>query len=393
MGKRVFTELELIMYCIEMEIPNGTKAKKRLNTFLKRNKLDARASYEALMKDVLTTHESIELGKDEKGETLTGQNRIYIVGESRKVKVDREYNYVGTQVAKDQDVILKEYVFNRLCTILKRNKGIHSITEWTNLIGVYDTLELNLNGITQMYNDYYFIGESKRVAASIVNRINDRNKESVELAFNQLDRENRIHKKDIYFSTNDKKATVITLEEYEIYKAFIREQVQKLGMEYKTYVWLRRNSNKATDTQMKVIAEVKKKLLSTHGIDGTFKAYEIEVTNRKKHLDVSKEMMTQAYFEKLVALTGRNLKKMSNDIDKNVYVQTGFVEKEFAAFNMFLLIHQHLGEMDLETRLMELLPTKDQIEAVQGIHRQHGIEKKRIEDERIRYSETFIIEE
>lgn len=387
MGKRVFTELELIMYCIEMEIPNGTKAKKRLNTFLKRNKLDARASYEALMKDVLTTHESIELGKNEKGEILTGQNRIYIVGELRKVKVDREYNYVGTQVAKDQDVIIKEYVFNRLCTILKRNKGIHSITEWTNLIGVYDTLELNLNDITQMFNDYYFIGESKRVAASIVSRMNDRNKESIELAFNQLDRENRIHKKDVYFSTNNKKATVITLEEYETYKTFIREQVQKLGMEYKSYVWLRRNSNKATDTQIKVIAEVKKKLLSTHGIDGTFKAYEIEVTNRKKHLDVSKEMMIQAYFEKLVALTERNLR--INNKEK----QTGFVEKEFAAFNIYLLIHQHLGEMDLETRLMELLPTKDQIEAVQDIHRQHGIEKKRIEDERIRNSDTFLIED
>lgn len=392
MEKWKVSEVDLIMYCIENEIPSKKKAEKRFKTFQTKGKLDGN-SIKSFMEDVLTSHVSIEIASSEDGKLTTGRNRLYLVGELRELRINRNTNNIGLQVAKDQDVILKEYVFNRLCTILKRNKGIHSITEWTNLIGVYDTLELNLNDITQMFNDYYFIGESKRVAASIVNRMNDRNKESIELAFNQLDRENRIHKKDVYFSTNDKKATVITLEEYGIYKAFIREQVQKLGMEYKTYVWLRRNSNKATDTQMRVIAEVKKKLLSTHGIDGTFKAYEIEVANRKKHLDVSKEMMTQAYFEKLVALTGRNLKKMSNDIDKNVYVQTGFVEKEFAAFNMFLLIHQHLGEMDLETRLMELLPTKDQIEAVQGIHRQHGIEKKRIEDERIRNSETFIIEE
>ena len=392
MEKWKVSEVDLIMYCIENEIPNKKKAEKRFKTFQTKGKLDGN-SIKSFMEDVLTSHISVEIASNEEGKLTTGRNRLYLVGELREERVNRNTNNIGLQVAKDQDVILKEYVFNRLCTILKRNKGINTITEWTNLIGVYDTLELNLNDITQMFNDYYFIGESKRVTASIVSRMNDRNKESIELAFNQLDRENRIHKKDVYFSTNDKKATVITLVEYETYKAFIREQVQKLGMEYKTYVWLRRNLNKATDTQIKVIAEVKKKLLSLHGIDGTFKAYEIEVTNRKKHFDVSKEMMIQAYFEKLVALTERNLKKMNSDREKNIYVQTGFVEKEFAAFNMFLLIHQHLGELDLEERLMELLPSKDQIQAVQEIHRQYGVEKAQKEAERIANSETFIIED
>lgn len=385
MGKRVFTELELIMYCIEMKVPNESKARKRLSTFLKRNKLDARASYEALIKDVLTIHESVELGKDEQGELLTGQKRIYVLGELREEKAVREYGYVGTQVAKDQDAILKEYVFNRLIDS-KSHSNIYPIAIWSDIIEVFNINHLDRQDIRELYEDYYYKNESKRVADTIVSRLIDRNKETVDLAFTQLHKDNRIIKTDMYFSTNDKSSRAITLDEYESIQETIRTELHSHGMDYKTYVWIKKNIGKAKGYHLEVLEHVKDTLLMDYNIDGIYKAYKIEVIDRKKHLLVSKEMMQQAYFEKLVKLTERNVRMKADKV-------TGFVEKEFMAFNMYLFIHQYLGEIDLEERLMELLPSKDQIEEVQEIHRQYGIEKAKREAERIRNSDTFVIED
>ena len=393
MEEFVYTDLEALQTCIEFNLPG---ANERLQTYLKRNRFDNIRSIEATIKNLKMIYEYCNLKQDEEGKILKGKKRRFICSSKRPSIINKENNYKGTVIAPEQDKLLKEYVFNQLCTLIKtkQSKG-YTDKVWSDMVNLFDTSTININQLIEMFYDYYSKNESKTVGYSLVNRLQEVNKLIIKKATNDLQKENRIKKTPVYFSFEEvgedkrTRSHEISNKDHLYIKNRIKEICTAHSIDYKAYTVARINPKKTNQEVKKVVSRVTKQLYSELKIHGIFEGYRIGIINRKKHLTVSKEMMEQAYFEKLVALTERNYAMKVKAKDK----LTGFVEKEYAAFNTLLLIHQHLGELELEERLMELLPSKDQIREVQDIYRQHGIDKARREAERRMNSETFVIED
>ena len=157
MEKWKVSEVDLIMYCIENEIPNKKKAEKRFKTFQTKGKLDGN-SIKSFMEDILTSYTSIEIAYNEEGKLTTGRGRQYLVGKLREERINRKTNNNGLVVAKDQDAILKEYVFNRLIDS-KLHSNIYPIAIWSDIIEVFNINHLDRQDIRELYEEYYYKNE------------------------------------------------------------------------------------------------------------------------------------------------------------------------------------------------------------------------------------------
>src|SRR5690606_5228157 len=116
----------------------------------------------SLMADLLTEFETCELALDDNKKPLKGTKRRYILGEKRTTNKPREYNYKGS-VLTNEDEIIKEYVFNRLKLLDELGyKDIDSITGWSAAIEMLD-VSFNKRKAVEMFKDYYFLSESEKV--------------------------------------------------------------------------------------------------------------------------------------------------------------------------------------------------------------------------------------
>lgn len=394
MERIIYSEKEAILFCIEKKIH---KSESRMKTYLRLGKLDGKSSINSLTKDMLLFYKNVYLGQDENGKALKGTDRTYVCEGLRDVPLEKTTKHVGTQVSPEQDSILMEYVFNKLLEN-ETTKGYTHKT-WSDILEIHNTDDIIYKDLVKIFQEYYSINESRKVTRGLINRLDDVRGLIIEGSFNKLVKAKRITQNEAYFTKKKDKqgsrsiATEVSKETFMSIQDRMRELAEENGITYKQYVGYNRSTENTSSSMNKIATIIRNTISDEFHVDGIFIGYRIRITKRKKQSNVSKEMMKQAYFEKLVALTERNLKNQNSDKEKNKYIQTGYVEKEFAAFNVFLLIHYHLGELDLQERLLELLPTGDQIEEVQNIHRQHGIDKANKEAERVRNSPTFIIGE
>lgn len=371
MTNLTFTEIEAIHYCIGL----GTRAsQRRLETFKRLGKLDGKSSINSLIADLETDFKNVELGKDENGKIYTGLDRQYDVSNKRGETAQRKDNYNGQQLAKEQDVILKEYVFNRLCLLINEldYKDTDSITGWTRVIDVYGLKNGDRKKISELYKGYYSNKEAESVTSSLFDRLNNRNRSTVELALNQLKKEGRIESKIIFFAS-DPIAYEISEEFYNLIQTFIKKELEKLKVNYNNYVTAKINPSKRTEEMEEVFIKISDSLKNKYDIDGIFKAVKIEIIKDITILNVTQDDKDKAYIEKLLKLT-RQINKTRKKKKDSV---SGFVEKEFHVFNLLLMLREIIGVEGLDDEINSHTPKTEEIEVVQSIKRDYAEEQNK----------------
>lgn len=378
------TELEAIHYCIDKGIKGSEK---RLKTFQRLGRLDGEASINSLMADLGTLAETVEREKNQKGEFLKGKNRIYNLKNPKSKIEKRQKGYMGMQLAKTEDEILKEYVFNELLKLKyqKSNFGnTHSLTVWAKIIKLIDIENIDRELSRELFSNIYSVKESGRVTTSIVERLKDRNRDTVDLAFKHLEKEKRISRLELYYKKQGDNSVNIEKNEFEEISEAIRKKAAKHGMEYKKYVGAKRTPQKVSDEDKKIIALVDKMLMKKFDISGVFKMLRIDILNEDERQHIAREQMEKAMIDKTVILSRHNHKKK---IKKN-NPPTGFVEKEFIFYNMLYFLQEVMNIKGLEDEMDNNSPTTKEIEYVQSIIREYAEQRSREESLMVGFGEN-----
>jgi hypothetical protein len=366
------TEKELIDLTIEYGF-DGSEFKTaawKENKSLKRD-----GSQTALMKKALTIHESVELVKDKNGKALRGSKRRYALGKKRDVQLEREYNYNGRPLT-EEDKTMKEYVFSQLLEIndTPHTRDTYSIKIWANMIKLYNR-RASVKDTKELFSDYYYNKESTKVVRTFNERIESRVIDSVKLSISHLEKENRITTCEKYFAITSDGIKEIQKEFFDVIKLFLTKELAYYDVKYDDYKNAKIRKYNVSSNLEDVINKVDKELEDTYDIIKIFTGIKIEIIDNEIVREVSQNESNKAFINKLVKLTHDSQNKKER---KEEYTASGFIEKEFHNFNVFLILRDVFGVTGLDDDIKRLEPKEEQIEDIRYIKKKFAEEKNRL---------------
>lgn len=325
-------DLEAVEYCIDMGI---NEAKGLLETYKSADRFTNMKSVQALQKLLATIHHDVRLAINPKtNKPFSGKKRRHLVGDLRVDRVKKEDGRENnSRKPTADDFILDEFVFNKL---VKLNGGDRPLRSWVLEIELYNLFNADKEEMKAIIENLHSEGiaffDASNVVKKFFDTISKRNASIVNSAINRLSKANRIESTVNYiFKGFENDYILVSKELYEQVSKEVKEVVEENDYNYKLYISQKLNSQYRNAAYYECQKKIDEYLKEYHEIKYFYKTIEIKIVDKANVQEISREIMMNAYFNRLISLTLQKQKRKD-------YQDTRFVEKEFYRLNTFVLL-------------------------------------------------------
>ncbi len=262
-----------------------------------RGYLKNNGTLKALIKKLNTIFNKVEIDG-------SGKKRTYILIDKKETPTEIKHNYKGT-LPTDEDEIMKEYIFSRLCVI--ENEVSNSYIGWSEFFGFFNIEKSYANEMIECIKDLHMgfptIYNPKEVVDKFFQAIITRNKDVINNSFKRLQKEKRIKVEEIYnFKRVDGDYEQVEQEEYQDAQEHLKEFLETKDVTY--YQYSQSIASIHLSKKMKrVLKEVKKELEEHFDIDYFFKTFKVTVLDKTQKQEITNEEFEEAYFQQFIKLT------------------------------------------------------------------------------------------